>query len=125
MYAYKMVPIVNELTFNYDEQNRITRRIILSALLNTFVFDIETVPDVNAGRKLLDLSDLSDAEVAEAMMALRRQQTHGASDFIRLHLQRIVCISAVLRRGDQFKVWSLVEPTASEEDIIERFFTGL
>lgn len=93
--------------------------------MNVFVFDIETVPDVKAGRQLLGLEGLSDAEVAAAMMALRRQQTNGASDFLRHHVQQIVCISAVLRRCDQFQVWSLGDLNSSECDIIERFFLGL
>ncbi|MBI5448454.1 MAG: 3'-5' exonuclease [Gammaproteobacteria bacterium] len=93
--------------------------------MNVFVFDIETVPDVVGGRKLYDLHDLSDEEVVLAMQAIRRQETQGTSDFIRLHLQRVVCISGVLRTRDQFKVWSLGEPQSSEAELIERFFSGL
>lgn len=93
--------------------------------MNVFVFDIETVPDVEAGRKLYDLHDLSDAEVVTAMQTIRRQETQGSSDFIRLHMQRVVCISGVLRHRDQFKVWSLGDPESSEAEIIERFFAGL
>ena len=33
--------------------------------MNTLVFDIETVPDTDLGRKLYDLGDLSDADVAQ------------------------------------------------------------
>lgn len=93
--------------------------------MNVFVFDIETVPDVEAGRKLYDLYDLSDQDVGLAMQSIRRQETNGASDFIRLHLQRIVCISGVLRHRDQLKVWSLGDPQSTEAEIIERFFSGL
>src|SRR3990167_6822652 len=112
--------------------------------MNIFVFDIETVPDVEGGRKLYNLQDLSDAEVASAMQFMRRQETQGHSDFIRLYLQRVVCISAVLRHQNQFKVWSLGDVHSSEAEkkrsiisaslgdvhsseaeIIERFFSGL
>ena len=93
-------------------------------VMNIFVFDIETVPDVDSGRRLHDFVDLSDNEVAQAMFKLRRQET-GGSEFLRLHLQRIVAISMVLRSGDQIKVWSLGDSQASEREIIERFYAGL
>ena len=35
------------------------------------------------------------------MVAKRQQETEGASDFIRHHLQRVVAISAVFRQGDR------------------------
>ncbi len=38
---------------------------------NVLVFDIETVPDVKAGRQLFNLKGLSDEDVALAMRALR------------------------------------------------------
>ena len=40
---------------------------------NTLAFDIETVPDVAYGRRLHDLGELPDEQVAKAMFALRRQ----------------------------------------------------
>jgi len=92
--------------------------------MNIFVFDIETVPDVSAGRRLHDLADLNDSEVAQAMFKLRRQET-GGSEFLRLHLQRIVAISVVLRSNDQLKVWSLGDKQANEREIIERFYAGI
>jgi len=92
--------------------------------MNVFVFDIETVPDVDAGRRLYGLEGLSDAEVATVMFHQRRQET-GGSEFLRLHLHRIVAISVVLRSGDHFKVWSLGTPASPERELIQRFFHGL
>ncbi len=93
-------------------------------LMNIFVFDIETIPDINSGRCLHELTDLSDKEVADTLFKLRRQET-GGSEFLRLHLQRIVAISMVFLNGEHLKVWSLGDPQASEAEIIERFFTGI
>lgn len=92
--------------------------------MNIFVFDIETVPDVINGRRLYDLDGLSDADTAEALFQLRRQQT-GGSDFLRLHLQRIVAISVVLRSHERVKVWSLGESVATEAELITRFYDGI
>jgi 3'-5' exonuclease len=93
--------------------------------MNIFVFDIETVPDVASGRRLYQLEGLSDADVAQAMFKLRREETGGTSDFLRLHLQRIVAISVVVRHNHNLKVWSLGDPDASEKELIERFFAGI
>ncbi|NIP74407.1 MAG: 3'-5' exonuclease [Gammaproteobacteria bacterium] len=92
--------------------------------MNVFVFDIETVPDVEAGRRLYDLRDLSDEDVGKAVFHLRRQQT-GDSEFLRHHLHRIVAISAVLRSAERVKVWSLGDVGATERELVERFFDGV
>lgn len=92
--------------------------------MNTLIFDIETVPDVAGGRRLYGLDGLDDAAAAEAMFKLRRQET-GGSDFLRHSLQRVVCISAVLRTRDGIKVWSLGEASAGEAELIQRFFAGI
>lgn len=92
--------------------------------MNVFVFDIETVPDVESGRRLYDLDGLTDKEVANIMFHKRRQET-GGSDFLRLHLQRIVAISAVFRSGNAVKVWSLGESDAGEKELIQHFFDGI
>ncbi len=92
--------------------------------MNVFVFDIETVPDIASGKRLYNLEGLPDNDVAQALFKLRRQET-GGSEFLRLHLQRIVAISVVLRSNDHLKVWSLGEQDSSEKELIERFFSGI
>ncbi len=91
--------------------------------MNVLVFDIDTIPDIDGCRRLYDLHGLSDDDVARAVFQMRRQQSGG--DFLRHHLHRIVAISAVLRSGQQFKVWSLGDVDADEEDLLQRFFSGL
>jgi len=92
--------------------------------MNVFVFDIETVPDVDGGRRLYGLEGLSDKDVAQAMFNRRRQET-GDSDFLRHHLHRVVAISVALRSRDSFKVWSLGDVESDEAELIRRFFDGL
>lgn len=92
--------------------------------MNVLVFDIETIPDVEAGRRIYDLEGLDDADVARVMFNKRREQT-GDSEFLRHHLQRVCAISVVLRQGDAFKVWSLGEPAADEADLVRRFYDGI
>ena len=91
--------------------------------MNRLVFDIETVPDVDLGRRLLGLEGLSDAQVAKAMYAARRQE--NGSDFLPLEQHRVVAIACLLRRGATLKVWSLGDLQSSEAELIGRFFDGI
>ena len=88
--------------------------------MNVLVFDIETVPDVEAGRRLFDLQGLDDEAAGAAMFRLRQQES--GNEFLRHHLQRIVAISAVFRSRDQIAVWTLGGEEASEKEILEKFF---
>jgi predicted PolB exonuclease-like 3'-5' exonuclease len=88
-------------------------------------FDIETIPDIAGLRRLHDLGPESDdREVADMAMLMRRQQT-GGSDFMPLHLHRIVTISCALREGDRFRIFSLSEPDMDEAELVRRFFDGI
>jgi predicted PolB exonuclease-like 3'-5' exonuclease len=91
--------------------------------VNVCVFDIETIPDVNAGRRLYSLHGLPDAEVAEVMFHRRRQES--GSEFLRPHLQQVVAVSVMMRSGRHCKVWSLGSLQASERELVQRFFDGI
>ena len=91
--------------------------------MNVLAFDIETVPDVASGRRLLALDGLDDADVAR-IMRQRRQQASG-TEMMRHHLNRIVAIAVVLRAGTRFQVWSLGSAESSERELVERFFDGV
>jgi predicted PolB exonuclease-like 3'-5' exonuclease len=94
------------------------------AVTPVLVFDIETVPDVAGIRRLHGLGDgLSDYETAEFAFQKRRAAT--GSDFLALHLQRVIVVSCVLRDERQIRVWSLAEPESGEGEIIQRFFDGV
>ena len=88
-----------------------------------FVFDIETIPDVELGRRVYGLHDLSDKQVGYVMQAKRREES--GSEFLPYEQQRVVAISIAARMRDSFKVWSLGEPDAPEAELIQRFFDGI
>ncbi|MEA5446143.1 3'-5' exonuclease [Gammaproteobacteria bacterium AB-CW1] len=92
--------------------------------MNILAFDIETVPDTESGRRILDLGDLDDRDTGRAMLHRRRQET-GGRDFLPLHLHKVVAISVALRQGDRFRVWTLGEEDADEAEIVARFFEGV
>jgi predicted PolB exonuclease-like 3'-5' exonuclease len=91
--------------------------------MHCFSFDIETVPDVDFGRRLWGLDDVADEEVATAMTFKQLQKS--GSDFLPLHQHRIVAISVALRTGDSFRVWSLGDQDAGEGELVSRFFDGI
>jgi predicted PolB exonuclease-like 3'-5' exonuclease len=91
--------------------------------MNVLVFDIETIPDLDGGGRLYDLDGLSDKDTASALFNLRRQE--NGSEFLRLHLHRVVAISVVLRSAQSIKVWSLGDENSDEKELLERFYDGI
>ena len=91
-----------------------------------FAFDVETVADVEAGRRLYGLEGLDDAGTAKAMRQLRMQES--GRGFLRLYLHRVVAVSGVLRRrsrdgaDDRIRIWSLGTPESGEKKLVGSFF---
>lgn len=85
------------------------------------VFDIETVADIDAARRIYpQLADLNDADALSALTAIRTQE--AGHDFMRLPLQRIVCISALYVKDGQLSLFSLTADKFDEKDILAKFF---
>jgi predicted PolB exonuclease-like 3'-5' exonuclease len=88
------------------------------------VFDIETVPDVAAVRRLWDLDPAASDEAVAELAAQRRRQATG-SDFLPHHLHRVVAIACALRDRDSVRVWSLGSAKDGEAELVRRFFDGI
>jgi 3'-5' exonuclease len=89
------------------------------------VFDIESIPDI-AGLRLLrsDPEHVTDQWVYSAWCEERGNE--GKSDFMPLHLQRVLVISCVFRNAEGVKVHSFVDrDNASEGKVIQTFFNTL
>lgn len=91
--------------------------------MHVFAFDIETIPDVDLGRRLFGLEGLTDKQVGYVMQTRRREET--GSEFLPFEQHRIVAISVALRTRDSFHVWSLGEQDAGEGELVQRFFDGI
>jgi 3'-5' exonuclease len=91
--------------------------------MTTMVFDIETVPDIELGRKLLGLDGVNDEDTAKAMV-FNNLQTNG-SDFLPLYQQRIVAISVVVKKGEQLTVLTLGDEQSIEADLIRLFYKSI
>lgn len=85
------------------------------------VFDIETIADTDAARRIYpQLADLNDADTLSALTAIRIQE--AGHDFMRLPLQRIVCISALYIKDGTLSLFSLTADKFSEKEILVKFF---
>jgi predicted PolB exonuclease-like 3'-5' exonuclease len=87
-------------------------------------FDIETVPDVAGIRRLRPAwGPLPDAEIAQRLFDERRERT--GSEFLPLHLHRVVAISCAFRDDQGFRVKSIGNPDDDEGRLIQAFFATL
>ncbi|WP_435931544.1 3'-5' exonuclease [Moraxella bovoculi] len=85
------------------------------------VFDIETIPDVETGRRLYpELKDLSEDDALTALIALR--QAEAGNDFMRLPLHKIACLSFLWVENGEFSLHSLALDRLTEADILRKFF---
>jgi 3'-5' exonuclease len=89
------------------------------------VFDIETIPDIAGLRALRQMDEsVDDAGVYAAEMAER--QARGKSDFMPLHLQRVLVISCVFRNAEGLRVHSIVDRevdgSSQEGRVVQSFF---
>ncbi len=85
------------------------------------VFDIETVPDLAGARRLRpEIAGSSDAELAQQLFDERREKT--GSDFLPLHLHRVVAISCAFRDDQGFRVKSIGQPGDDEAKLIQGFY---
>ena len=86
------------------------------------VFDIESIPDI-AGLRALGhgSADATDADVYAGWVEQRKEK--GQSDFMPLHLQRVLVISVVFRNAEGLRVHSFVDRDGhSEGKVIQTFF---
>ena len=87
-------------------------------------FDIETIPDAHAIRTLHDFpNDISDADVVE--FALQKRRAQNGSDFLPLHLHRVVAISCCLRWSDDKVHVSTIGKIEDDEATVLRKFYDL
>ena len=85
------------------------------------VFDIETAPDTDGLRRAWSLpASLSDAQVAEMAFERRREKT--GSDFLPLHMHRVIAIGCLFRDEKGLRIRCLGEPGDSEGKLVQDFF---
>ncbi|MBS4036749.1 MAG: 3'-5' exonuclease [Hydrogenophaga sp.] len=86
------------------------------------VFDIESIPDIDGLRALRgEPADKPDAEVYAGW--LEERKSRNQSDFMPLHLQRVLVISCVFRNAEGLRIHSFVDRDGqSEGRLVQTFF---
>ncbi len=102
---------------------------------NLFVFDIETIPDTLAAKRLLDLSTDDKNELREALTNYHLKITDGKNSFLRQPFWQVVCISfleaEIVRdfSGQEFyrikDIRSGGDLLSTEADLVKGFFSHL
>jgi uncharacterized protein (TIGR02996 family) len=89
------------------------------------VFDIESIPDIEGLRALRGApADHTDEQVHADWLAER--QAKGQSDFMPLHLQRVLVISCVFRNAEGLRIHSFVDRDGqSEGKVVQTFFHAI
>ncbi len=97
------------------------------------IFDLETVPDLTAGRELLKAdAEVSDEQVRR-LLGQRYARPGEDSDnaFVKIPLQRIVCIGAIYAERTDQGPWVVVRSGVGhigvkpERELVERFVDSL
>jgi 3'-5' exonuclease len=97
------------------------------------VFDLETVPDLAAGRELLSVDAATSDKQVRRMLGERYTRPGEDPDkaFIKVPLQRIVCIGAIYAQRTDQGPWIVVRSGVGhigvrpERELIERFVDSL
>jgi len=98
---------------------------------DTLVFDIETVPDAAAARRLLGEPDLNEVAARDALAAYFFEKTEGRNDFPRQPFHQVVAISYAHliqepgEAGPELVVRRIAsggEEGSSETELLEGFF---
>ncbi len=102
---------------------------------NLFVFDIETIPDLNAARNLLNARDASDDELRQSLIEYHLKITDGKNSFLRQPFFKVICIgfveAEIIRQNNGEEFFRLVDIRcggdflSSEADLIRGFFRHL
>ncbi len=100
-----------------------------------FVFDIETIPDIDSAKNLLGLDGNNKEEIRQALTDYHLKITDGKNGFIRQPFQKVVAISFlqadIIRDSNGSERYVLNEIrsggdlNSSEEDLVKGFFSFL
>lgn len=102
---------------------------MIKTLQNEFwCFDCEWVPNIESGRKVYQLEDVSDENILSYMWTRAGATPEDPRPFIKTVLSRLVSVAVVIRdrKKDTIKLYSLPDGKGqSEGSIIERFLGGV
>lgn len=88
------------------------------------VFDIETIPDITAGKRLYpELAELDDATALTQLIELR--EAEAGNPFMPLPLHKVACLSVLWVASGKMTLKTLSLNDHSESEIIQTFFNAI
>ena len=75
--------------------------------MKTIIYDIETIPDLDFGRKHMNLNGLSDEDIGRSMF-FQQLQKHG-NEFLPIDLQKVITISFVIEHNGHIELSSCTD----------------
>ncbi len=91
--------------------------------MNYLIFDVETIPDLDYGKRFLNLDGLNNEDIGRAMFFQQQQKT--GNEFLPFYLQKVISISVLTDTEDALELKSLVVNEEDEKLIIQRFYNTL
>ena len=89
--------------------------------MKNLVFDIETIPDLDFGRKYLNLDGLSDEDVGKSMFFQQHQR--NGSEFLPYDLHQIIAVSILIDDSENLSIQSYnVDGSYNEKSILIDLF---
>ncbi len=102
---------------------------------NLFVFDIETIPDLNAAKNLLNLPNGSTQELREGLTKYHLNITDQKNSFLRQPFHQVIGISfleaEIVRDFNGGEIYQIIDIrsggdlSATEADLVKGFFSHL
>lgn len=88
------------------------------------VFDIETIPDVTAGKRLYpEIAELSDDTALSQLIKMR--EAEAGNPFLPLPLHKVACLSVLWVANGNMTLKTLSLADHSEPEIIQTFFNSI
>ena len=75
--------------------------------MKTIIYDIETIPDLDFGRKHMNLDGLSDEDIGRSMF-FQQLQKYG-NEFLPIDLQKVITISFVTEHNGHIELSSCTD----------------
>ena len=73
--------------------------------MNYLIFDVKTIPDLDYGRRFLNLDGLDNEDIGRAMFFQQQQKT--GKELLPLYLQKVISISVLTDAEDALEIKSL------------------
>ncbi len=90
-------------------------------MIPTVIFDIETIADISSAKRMYPhLAELDDDGAYKALIAMRQEE--AGSDFMRLPLHKIACLSMLWVSDTSMKLKSFSLQDMDEKSILQTFF---